>query len=417
MTLSRPALFRQEAIDFQQHRRQWGNVAALQPLSSKVTSWLLIGSSAAILMFLFIAQYSRKETAVGYVTPAAGTAKIFAPQRGTIRQVLVDEGEHVIEGQSLLAVETSQIAADGIDVNANMLETLAAQKNLLAKNIEAEKERAGSERDRLSALARGLRTQIEESEGQIRIQSERLKVAQADLAAAEQLRAKGILTEVEFRRRQLMMLEQKQALAALNQQLAAGRNQLTETEYSLRQLPTTMAQKIQLLQNDLSATEQRIAEINGKRSYVLRAPTAGRVSTLQATVGQTADPQRLQLEIIPENAVLQADLFVPARAIGFIEPGQLVRILYEAFPYQHFGTYGGRVIKVSQTLLAGSEAMGPIALKEPAYRVTASLDRSDLEVAGRKIALQPDLLLKADIILEKRSLISWLMSPITGVRM
>src|SRR5205807_6903158 len=147
-------------------------------------------------------------------------------------------------------------------------------------------------------------------------------VVEADISAAEQLRTKGVVTELEFRRRQLVLLEQRQGLAALRQQIAGRKNQLTETEYSLRQLPTVMAQKIQLLRNDLSAAQQRIAEINGRRAYVMRAPTDGRVSTLQATVGQSVDPQRLQLEIIPEDAVLQAELFVPARAIGFVEPGQ-----------------------------------------------------------------------------------------------
>jgi membrane fusion protein len=141
------------------------------------------------------------------------------------------------------------------------------------------------------------------------------------------------------------------------------------------------------------------------------------VSTLQATVGQNADPQRLQLEIIPEHAAMQAELFIPARAIGFVKPGQSVRILYEAFPYQHFGTYGGQVVKVSQTILTSTDAAGPVALKEPAYRVTAALDRAEIDAHGKKIALQPDMLLRADIILEKRSLMSWLLSPLTGIRM
>ena len=160
-----------------------------------------------------------------------------------------------------------------------------------------------------------------------------------------------------------------------------------------------------------------VAEINGRRAYVIKAPTAGRISTLQATLGQYADPQRLQLEIIPEHSVLQAELLVPARAIGFVEVGQPVRILYDAFPYQHFGTYTGHVAKVSQTLLMITDATGPITLKEPAYRLTAALDRADIDVNGKKVALQPDMLLKADIILEKRSLISWLTSPLRGVRM
>jgi membrane fusion protein len=412
-----PALFRQEAIEFQQRHRRWGNVAALQPVSTKIVAWLLAVSAAAILFFLLVAQYSRKEIAVGYLTPTTGTAKIFAPHRGTIQRIYVQEGDRVEEGQPLLAVETNQIAADGVDVNASMLDTLLAQRELLAKNIAGEEQRATSEGERLTALLRGLQSEVAQIEGQIKIQGERLGVVESDMAAAEQLRAKGIMAEGDFRRRHIIMLEQRQAAAALNQQIAARKNQVTETEFSLHELPTVMAQKIQALRNDLAATEQRIAVINGRRAYVVRAPTTGRVSTLQATVGQNVDPQRLQLEIIPEDAVLQAELFVPARAIGFVEPGQAVRILYDAFPYQHFGTYNGHVVKISQTILTGSDARGPIALKEPAYRVIAALDRADIDAAGKKVPLQPDMLLRADIILEKRSLMSWLISPLTGVRM
>ena len=86
----RPALFRQEALDFHQHRQQWGDVASLQPFSTKIASWFLAVATAALVAFLFIAQYARKETAVGYLTPTKGTAKVFVPRRGAIREVHVD---------------------------------------------------------------------------------------------------------------------------------------------------------------------------------------------------------------------------------------------------------------------------------------------------------------------------------------
>jgi membrane fusion protein len=415
-TLPRP-LFRKEAIQFQQQNRQWGDVALLQPLSTKVVAWFLATSAAVIILFTFIAQYARKETAVGYLTPTTGTAKIFAPQRGTIKAVHVEQGSTVREGQPLLTIETDQITADGLDVNASMLNTLRSQMALIAENIKGEEQRTGSERERLTALIRGLGAEIAQLEGQIELQTERLKVVESDRDAANELKSRGFMSAVDFKRRQILVLEQKQAISALNQQITVRKNQITETQFALRQLPTVMAQKVQALRNDLAWVEQRIAEISGRRAYVIRAPTAGRISTLQATVGQNADPQHLQLEIIPEHAVLQAELFVPARAIGFVEAGQPVRILYDAFPYQHFGTYSGHVIKVSQTLLTGPDAAGPIALKEPAYKITAALDRADIDANGKKIALQPDMLLKADIILEKRSLMSWLTSPLRGVRM
>jgi membrane fusion protein len=222
---------------------------------------------------------------------------------------------------------------------------------------------------------------------------------------------------VEFKKREIAALEQKQKLDSLKQHAAARQNELTEGRAALEQLPTITAGKIQTLRSELARTEQRIAEISGRRAYEVRAPAAGRISILQATAGQFADPQRPQMEIVPENSELQANLFVPAKAIGFVQPGQNVRILYESFPYQQFGTYSGRVSEVSQTMLTRSETSAPIELKEPAYRVTATLDRRDVDAYGKRIRLQADMLLKADIILEKRSLIRWLLDPLLSIRM
>jgi len=411
------SLFRQEAIEFQQHHRQWGEVALLQPVSTQVTTWFIATAVALVVSFLFIGQYARKETVAGYLTPVSGTSKVFLSQQGTIKEIYVKEGQEVQKGQPLLAVETSQIAANGQDVNTTMLDTLESQRNLLTNQIAAEQERTKSEQERLTALIGGLETEISQLQAQIEIQNERILVSAALVSYVTGLRGKGYISELEYRQRELAALEQKQKLNSLNQELAARQNQLTETRYSLQQLPTVMAQKIQSLRSELSTTEQRIAEINGRRAYIIRAAAAGRISMLQATVGQFADPRRLQLEVIPDDSVLQAELLVPTRAIGFVRPGQKVKIKYEAFPYQKFGTYTGQIIKVSQTILTSSDASGPIALKEPAYRVTAALERPDIDAYGKKIPLQADMLLSADILLEQRSLVSWFLDPLLSVRM
>jgi len=410
-------LFRQEAIDFQQYNRHWGQVALLQPLSTKIITWFIVAAVTIIVTFLFLAQYSRKETVIGYLMPTAGTAKIFASQQGTIREIFVKEGQEVKERQPLLAIDTSQIAANGQDVNVSILSTLESHRNRLTPQIAAEQERTKSEQARLTASIGGLEAEIYELQAQIDNQHERIRVSDVLVSNVAGLRARGLMTEPEYRQRELAALDQKQKLNSLNQQIAAKQNQLTETRYSLEQLPTVMEGKIQSLRSELATTEQRIAEVSGRRAYVIRAPAAGRISTLQATVGQFADPRLLQMEIIPNERVLQAELFVPTRAIGFVRAGQHVRILYEAFPYQQFGAYGGRVSKVSQTILTKSDASGPIELKEPAYKVTAELDRPDIDAYGKKIPLQADMLLRADIILEKRLLISWLLDPLLSVRM
>jgi membrane fusion protein len=414
---TRPALFRQQAIDFLHQRHSWGEVVSLQPISSAILSWTLAGLVAFILVFISIAQYARKETVTGYLTPAFGTAKIFVPQQGFVKEVHVKEGQEVAEGDPLLTVVTSQITANGDDVNATVLAVLTQQRDVVERQIAAEERRTASEHERLASTAKGIEGEIAQLEDQRNIQNERLKLSESFVSTGATLIAKGALPAVELKRREQAALEQAQNLASLDQQITVRRTQLTDARHTLEQLPTVAAERTRVLRGDLSWIEQRTAEVDGRRAYVIKAPTSGRVSTLQATVGKVADPKHMQLEIIPLDSTLQAELFFPTRASGFVRPGQQVRILYDAFPYQKFGTYRGTVAKVSHTILTGNDATGPITLKEPAYRVTVLPERPDIDAYGRKMSLQPGMLLKADVILEQRSLMQWLLDPMLSARM
>jgi membrane fusion protein len=414
---TRPALFRQEAIDFLHQRNSWGEVVSLQPVSSTILGWTLAGLVAVSLCFLSIAQYARKETVSGYLAPTFGTAKIFVPQQGFVKDIRVKEGQEVAEGDPLLTVVTSQINANGDDVNSTVLAVLAQQRNVIERQVTAEERRTASERDRLASTIKGIEGEIDQLEDQRNIQNERLKLSESFVATGAKLVASGALAAIELKRREQGALEQKQNVVTLDQQITARRTQLTDARHTLEQLPAVVAERVRVLRNDLSSIEQRVAEVNGRQAYVIKAPTSGRVSTLQATVGQIADPKHMQLEIIPVDAQLQAELFFPTRAFGFVRPGQQVRLLYDAFPYQKFGAYRGSVTELSHAILSGNETKGPITLKEPAYRVTVALERPDIDAYGRKMPLQPDMLLKADVILEQRSLLRWLLDPVLSARM
>jgi membrane fusion protein len=415
-TTSLTSLFRQEVVDFQEIERQFGRALLLQPISLKVITWSLTIFMLLIISLLVIGQYSRKATVSGYLTPASGTAKIFALQRGTITQVHVVEGQQVKEQQPLLTIDTTQISGTGEDVNVAILNTLRSQREELNSQIGEEARRETSERDRLSRLILGLKDQITQLEDQIPLQQNRIQLAQNLVAAVSELAAKGIVTNVELKRRQSDALVQQQNLNSLRQDLAARKNQLADTQYTLNQLPFVTGEKTQLLRNELSSVEQRMAEIKGRRAFVIRAPIAGRVSALQASMGKLAEPNELQLEIIPAS-VLRAELLVPSRSIGFVRIGQRVSIRYEAFPYENFGRYEGTITEISHNILARSDVSSPLSTsQEPVYMVTAALDRQDINAYGKRVPLQAGMLLKGDVILDRRSLMRWVLDPLLSVR-
>jgi membrane fusion protein len=72
---------------------------------------------------------------------------------------------------------------------------------------------------------------------------------------------------------------------------------------------------------------------------------------------------------------------------------------------------------VSKTILSEAGVGAPLELKEPAYKVVAALDRPDVDANGQRVSLQAGMLLQADILLEKRELIRWLLDPFMNVRM
>jgi membrane fusion protein len=409
---ARRPLFRNEVIEFQQQNRQWGRVVPLQPLSTRLMVWCAAAAALGVIAFLFFAQYARKETAAGYLAPASGTARVFAPQAGTISAVYVGQGDSVEQGQPLLAVVTSQVATSGEDVNKTILNTLQQQKLALTRQIADEVHRTASEQQRLTTQVQEHESVLAELDAQMSVQRQRINILIKMVDAGAQLRVKGLVSEVDQRHREEALLEQQQSLIQLTQQTTARKGQLSEVRFNLEQLPFAQGDKIQALRNQLSAAEERMAEVNGRSAYIVRAPIGGRISLLQASPGQAADPRRLQLQIVPKNSPLQAQLFIPVRAIGFVEVGQDVRILFDAFPYQRFGTYHGRIVKVSQTVLLDSDVDGPVKLKEPAYTATVALDRPDITAHGKRIPLQPDMSLRADIILEKRTLVDWIFSPL-----
>ena len=404
-------LFRQKAIDHQRFRI-WGEVAIALPQSYALVTGFIALSVLAAALFIASHHYARKEHATGFLVPTEGIARISPPRAGTITAVHVSEGQHVGRGGPLLTVTDPETSARGENIDDAKAARLREQHAQLQDQIRLERQKAEVEEQRLQSQIRGISDEIAALARQQAIQTERVKIANRQLAGAIELADKGYLSKVEMRRRQDAYLAEQQSESALAKERADKEAGLSQHQNALQQLPIATAQRISQLKANIAELEVRLKEIDGKRGYLLSAPVSGRVSALQAWVGKLADSRMPALAIVPDGDVLEVELLVPARAIGFIAPGQTVHISYDTFPFQQFGFARGSVRTVSHTLLKPDEIVGPMILREPSYRVGVALERQTMRAYGAELPLEPDLQVQADILFERRTLLAWILDPL-----
>ena len=114
---------------------------------------------------------------------------------------------------------------------------------------------------------------------------------------------------------------------------------------------------------------------------------------------------------------MEAELLVPSSAIGFIEPGDRVRLRYQAFPYQKFGHQEGRVSQINRSALSTAELLGRGRQEgEALYRINVVLARQSVTAYGKPEPLKPGMMLEADVMGERRRLIEWMFEPLYSLK-
>jgi membrane fusion protein len=404
-------LFRLEAIE---HHRGGicGEMTLPVPVPVSLTTVFLAVCLTVSAGFVATGTYTRKEHVSGFLAPEPGVVRIVPQREGMIAAVHVHEGDLVRPGDALVTVSAGRANDRGEDVDQAMLGRLKQQAAVLRTQIALEQRRADRMRASADEAIAGVAKVIAALQAEQSIQTQRTAIALRDLQASADLLARAEMSPLEGRRRQDAYLAQRAAESAMARAILDKQAEVSRLRGEAADVGPASAQRLAVLEGSAAEIEGRMAELDGQHAALLTAPVRGRVSALQAFVGKEADPAVPLMSIVPEGGVLQAQLLVPARAIGLVRAGQRVRLSYDAFPYQLYGFAEGVVASVARSSLKPGEFSGPVELDAPAFRVTVALARQSLRVAGAEVPLQSDTRLQADILQETTSLLGWLINPL-----
>ena len=176
-----------------------------------------------------------------------------------------------------------------------------------------------------------------------------------------------------------------------------------------------------VLRRNAATLEQDLAENEARREILVRARQSGTVTAIAAILGQTVGTATSLASILPDGNKLEAEMYVPSRAIGFIKPGMTTLLRYQAFPYQKFGQHPARVREVATTsvrpeeLVTSAAAMPGAAQSEPVYRIRLELDQQTVQAYGAAMPLRSGMLVDASVMLERRKLYEWVLEPLFSI--
>lgn len=408
-------LFRPQALAANR-RRLWGDLLLTRPPGTGGFLALLLIFLSAAGVLLWSGEFTRTERVRGYLVPDGGVLVVEAPRGGLVHTLAVAEGAQVVAGEILLEIRDPRGTVTGGSGAEPALAALAAQWKRLQETREAELLRFALDRAALKAAKARILARSEGLDARARILA-----AEAELLARRQeallrLRERGHVAQQQLdlaQRERLQLDLQSEQLRSARLELADEQSRIEER---LRALPGLETLRFNELDDRASRLEREQADISLEWRFVLRAPMAGRVAALGVEPGDAVRPGRTLMTLLAPDARMQAILLVPSRAAGFIEPGQSVRLRYAAFPHARFGSQPGEVVSVSESILTPAQVAPPGQAEEPVYKVRVRPDSDVVLAYGRALPLQAGMALEADVALERRRLIHWLIDPVLALR-
>lgn len=380
------------------------------PTRYRVMSLAILIVILTALVSTTLLDYSPVKTVRGSLVSSEPIANIVASRAGVITEVIVSENAYVNAGQSLLKVRIQQPTGNGTLPGNLSDETLRLQEEILERQNSLERERELATRNQLTSRAVGLREEEKALSLQIEVHEQLVQGAETEYERLVKFSETGIITRDQIQRSWQAVLDRRSRLYELKQQLAGNRSQQRNISSEVQIAKINSSTKVNDLNNSSAELNRLRAVAGGEIEYLLKAPISGRVANLRATRGKYVNEKATLLNILPDNSRLDAELSVPSDAIGGIKTGQQAVLNYDAFPFERYGSYKGRIAYVAKIPFGDSEMSSPGSTARTTYTVKINSVKPPGKLHTQNVQMHVGGTFTAKIVLDRISVFETLTS-------
>lgn len=409
---------------------------------------VLLGFLVLLLLWAIFGKLDIVAVAEGKLIPQSYVKIVQPAEAGIVKEIRIREGESVKAGQTLMQMDALITEADSKSLVAD-----ADRKRLSIRRIDAElsNQPFKPEANDPPALAREVEAQYRANrlalEAALAEERAYLSKARQEMAAATQVKQKLEATLPHYREQDKAFeklardgfagsimasdkkrerIEKEQELETQAHLIASAQASMAQSQKRMAQIEADYRQKLYAEKNELTGQFDKLTQEITKQSHrqsllELKAPQDGIVKDLAThTAGTVVQPGTVLLTLVPKEDTLRAEVWVSNEDIGFIRPGQSVRLKFAPYPFQKYGMAEGTVEHVSADAAdpnsQGANSPPPMDTKgrpQPLrYKALINLKAMQLAVNGEKFDLSAGMQTNAEIHLGTRTVLEYLLSPV-----
>lgn len=405
---------------------------------------LLLASSISVLLWAGLTNVDVIVRTEGQIIPAGKSQIVQHLEGGIIRKILVQEGQMVVAGQPLMELSDVQTRSnlgqeqsklDALrgrearllaelrdqntivfpktlnDPNVIRVETAAwqARRAQLAEEVRVLQDQGTQKKNELTEIISKRQNLLEE-----------LELAKKQHQVIDGLRKNNAASELEVldtqARIQRLKSQIAEATTAIPRLRAAQSESDSRVKEAIARFRAESSSALTQVREELEKSSHEIgANVDRLDRNILRAPVAGLINKLNiTTIGAVVRPSEILLEITPSDQRILIQSRANPNDRANLRRGLPARVRVGAYDYSTYGTFEGHVSEVSADTLSDDRG-------NRYYRVNIEVDVSTLMSRRASRPLQTGVLLpgmaaSADIAVGKRTILSYLLSPLLMFR-
>jgi adhesin transport system membrane fusion protein len=358
--------------------------------------YLMLAALVVAVAWASVAQVDIIAKASARVVPDGREQVIASLEGGILRELLVREGQQVLEGQELALLDPTRFEAQQAEGQAKRLALRGAMARLTAEatgkalhfpeDVKSATAVVEGETESYQARQHALNEAVEMNRRSIAL-------LQRELGVAEAMSAKGLMSEVEVMR----VRRQVNDLSLQNQERINRFRQEASAELVKVRTELSMAE------------EQMVVRDDALRRTKLVSPVRGVVKTIKAnTLGGVVSPGGAVMEIMPIGTRVLIEARVTPADIGFVKVGQPVQIKLSSYDYTVYGGLKGTVQSISPDAVGDTERGNG---ESNYYRAMIRAERSTLKAGDKPLTVLPGMTGSVEIRTGQRSVLGFVLRP------